>query len=118
MDEVWVRIGLVVAALAVAGLIVLIWRRGVRIPEREIEAPNLDPGLYFFSSGSCSTCESARDELIARAGEGGFEEYVWEREPQIFTDLGIDAVPAVLVMKEGGRGRLYPGQVRKALAGR
>jgi hypothetical protein len=118
MDELWTRIGLVVTILAFAGLIVLMQRRRHRVPDRDIEAPRLDPGLYLFSSITCSTCEVAREKLIAGTGEEGFHEYVWERDPEVFTELGIDAVPAVLVMREGGRGRLYPGRVDKALANR
>lgn len=118
MDDLWTRIGLVVTFLAFAGLIVLIRRGRLRIRDRDVEAPGLDPGLYLFSSITCSTCETAREKLIARTGDEGFDEYVWERDPEIFAALGIEAVPAVVVMREEGRGRLYPGSVEKALANR
>jgi hypothetical protein len=118
MDEIWARIGLLLGALAVAGLTVLVRRSRVRAPEREIRAPELAPGLYLFSSATCSTCEQARRTLVAGVGESGFEEYAWEQRPELFTQLDVTAVPAVLVMREGGRGKLYPGRVEKALADR
>ena len=118
MDEVWARVGLVVAALVVAGAIVYLQRRRLRIPERDVEAPQLAAGLYLFTSATCSTCQAAREKLIARVGDEGFEEFLWEHDRRIFDDLEIDAVPAVLVMKETGRGRVYPGRVEKALANR
>jgi hypothetical protein len=39
----------------------------------------------------------------------------WEREPEQFEALGIEAVPAVLVVDESGNGRLYPGQPPRTL---
>ncbi|MGH3649714.1 MAG: hypothetical protein ACRDU9_03320, partial [Acidimicrobiia bacterium] len=60
----------------------------------------------------------ARRKLDAFLGEGGYREMAWEREPVRFDELGIDSVPAVLVVGEGGRGRLYPGQPDRALVGR
>lgn len=118
MDEIWARIGLVLGALAIAGIVVAVQRRRSRIPEREIVAPQLDPGLHFFSSRACSTCEGARERIVAAVGETGFSEHVWEEDPEVFSELGIDAVPASLVVREGGRGRLYPGNPERALANR
>lgn len=118
MDEIWARVGLVLGALAIAGIVVAIQRRGRRVPERDIEAPRLDPGLHFFSSRGCSTCDGARQKIINAVGESGFTEYVWEEDPGVFGELGIDAVPAVLVVREPGKGRLYPGRPDKALADR
>lgn len=56
--------------------------------------------------------------MVAALGETGFTEYVWEDDPGVFSELGIDAVPAVLVVGEDGRGRLYPGQPDRALDNR
>lgn len=118
MDESLARVGLLLAAFAIAGGIVFVQRRRLRAPQRSVEAPHLEPGLYLFSSATCSTCQSAREKLVAELGVAGFEEFVWERNPEIFNDLEVEAVPAVLVMREGGRGRVYSGQVEKALANR
>lgn len=118
MDEIWARIGLVLGALAIAGAIVAIQRRRGRIPERDIVAPQLAPGLHFFSSRGCSTCEGARERIVAVVGETGFTEHVWEEDADIFSELGVDVVPASLVVREGGYGRLYPGRPDRALANR
>lgn len=118
MDEVWARIGLVVAALAIAGLVIAFQRRRQRIPERDLVASQLTPGLHFFASRGCSTCEGAREKIVSTVGENGYVEHVWEEDPGVFSELGVDAVPAVLVVREGGRARLYPGRPDKALANR
>ena len=112
----WARIGLVGAALAVAGAIALIQRRRALSPVRAVETPGLAPGVYFFSSASCPTCRRARETLDASIGDSGYDELVWEEQPLAFRDIGVDAVPAVLIVGEGGRGRLYPGQPERALA--
>lgn len=118
MDEILARVGLVGGALVVAGAVALILRRRSRAPELDRDVPGFAAGLYLFSSTTCSTCESARNKLTAALGEHGFTEFVWEEEPQVFSDLEIAAVPAVLVVAEAGRGRLYPGQPDEALAAR
>lgn len=118
MDEIWARIGLVLGALAIAGFIVAVQRRRRRVPERDVVAPQLTPGLHFFSSRGCATCAGAREKMVSAVGIDGFTEHVWEEDPGVFSDLGIDAVPAVLVIREGGQGRLYPGRPDRALAKR
>ena len=115
MDDVWVRAGLVIGALALAVAIGLWQRRAVRGPERVISETRLDPGLYLFTSQACPTCAAARSTLEESVGLDGFSEFVWEAEPGRFAALGISAVPAVLLVAEGGDGRLYPGQPRAVL---
>lgn len=112
MDDVWVRAGLVAAALLVVGVIVLILRRTPTPGARRIPVAGLDPGVYLFTSTACVTCKTAREELIAKAEE--FVEIAWEEQPGIFADLEIDAVPAVLVVGEAGSGRLIPGRPGRA----
>lgn len=116
MDEIWVRLGLVAGTLAVAGCVILIQRRRARRPIRTVEVPDKAPGVYFFSSSTCATCEDARDKLDARLGTDGYTEYAWEDNPGPFGDFDVDAVPAVVILEEGGRGRLYSGQPDKALS--
>lgn len=116
MDEVWLRIGLILGALAVAASIALIQRRRARSPVRSVEARGFDPGVYFFSSSACPTCSQARKKLNAALGDKGYIELVWEEEPGVFDDLGVDAVPAVVVVREDGRGKLYPGQPERVLS--
>jgi hypothetical protein len=116
MDEVWGRAGLILGALAVAALVSYAQRRRSRRPYRSVETPDLGAGIYLFSSATCSTCETARNRLEERVGSGRYRELVWEEDAELFGSLGVDAVPTVLVVEAGGRGRLYVGGVEAALA--
>lgn len=117
MDELWARAALVAAALAVAGLVVVLRRRRGPRPVRDLGTVELGEGVYLFSSASCPTCIQARSTLDTRLGDGGYTELSWEQEAPIFADLGVDAVPAVVIVDVRGRARLYPGQPERALDG-
>jgi hypothetical protein len=112
MDEVWLRVVLVSAVFLIAGGIALARRR--HRPVRTIRSLDLAPGVYLFTSDGCDTCATARAKLADSLGEG-FEEFVWEREPEHFGALAVEEVPSVLVVDETGHGRLYPGQPQRAL---
>lgn len=114
MDDIWLRVTVIASVLAVAGLVVFVQRRRAQAPVRAIGSIGLETGVYFFSSATCSTCEAAREKLDAAMGESGYTEFVWEHEPDPFTDLKVDAVPAVLIVRDG-QGHLYPGQPDVAL---
>lgn len=116
MDEIWARAGLVIGALAVAACVTLIQRWRTRRPIRAVDIAGTAPGVYFFSSSTCPTCERAREKLNARLGKHGYTEYAWENDPERFADFDVDAVPTVVILEEGGHGRLYPGQPDKALS--
>lgn len=115
MDDVWVRVGIVAAALAAAAVIALWQRARVRRPVRQVVSGDLEPGVYLFSSESCPTCGLARDDLDRALGQA-YVEVRWEEQPETFSHLGVDAVPAVLIVKTPGLGRLFPGRPDKALA--
>jgi hypothetical protein len=113
MDEVWLRVVLVSTAFLTATGIAKYRRR--RRPVRTIRSLDLAGGVYLFTSEGCETCATARAKLSASLGDREFAEVIWEQEPVQFEALGIDAVPAVLVVDESGHGRLYPGQPHRAL---
>lgn len=116
MSEPWARVAVVAGALALAGMIV-VWRRiRSRRAARDVPTGSLEPGIYLFTSSSCPTCESARDRLRRQVGEEGFEELSWESHPDIFIDSGVDAVPALVVVRSSGLARLYPGASERAVA--
>jgi hypothetical protein len=115
MDEVWARAALVGGALAVAGVVVLVQRLRARPSPRTVAQTGLDPGVYLFTSASCSTCAQARQTLQTELGEDRFYEFAWEEGSETFDRLGIDAVPAVLVVESGGGGTIFPGQPDRAL---
>ena len=115
MDEVWVRVGLIAGTLLVVGVTTVVLRRREAGTPRQVSATGLASGIYFFSSTTCPTCRSARDTLVDRIGEVGFSEIAWEQDALLFSELGVDAVPAVLVVGDGGAGRLFPGQPDRVL---
>ncbi len=115
MDELWARVGLVAGALAVAGVVVLIQRSRATRAVRKVVETGLEPGVYLFTSATCSSCTQARERLEAKLGQDRFRELAWEETSQTFEELGVDAVPAVMVVDDRGRGRIYPGQPDRAL---
>lgn len=115
MNELWVRVALVAGALAIAGVIALIRHRHARTGVHTVDAKSLDAGVYFFSSATCATCVQARAKLDSALGGTGYREFAWENEPDAFTRYGVEQVPALMVVDEGGRGRVYLGQPDRAL---
>ena len=115
MDDVWVRVVLLAGTVLIAGGTTLVLRRREAGTLRQVSGTGLAAGIYFFSSTTCPTCRSAREKMVDRVGEVGFSEIVWEENPRLISELGVDAVPAVLVVGENGAGTLYPGQPDRAL---
>ncbi len=117
MSDVAARALVVLGLVAIAaGVVWAIRRRSqtVRVP---FEQALLGPGIYLFTSVTCSGCEPARRDLIEALGPDGFEEFSWESHPRLFEDLDITAVPATLVVDDSRRSTLYPGPAGPALEG-
>ncbi len=76
---------------------------------------SLPAGAYLFTSGTCEDCLLARAAMNQALGSAGYREIGWESEPEIFETLGIEAVPATLLVAKSGRATLYPGQPGRAL---
>lgn len=115
MDEVWVRLGLIGGALAVAALATAVLRSRMMGRPRALVATGLEPGVYLFSSAACPDCSSVRRALVDELGEGGFLEMSWEQDPGTFHRLGVDAVPATAIVGSDGSATLWPGQPDQAL---
>lgn len=118
MDDVWARIGLIAVVVVVALGVALFQRRRSLNPVRAVDAGDLDPGVYFFSSTGCATCDRARAKLDEALGDSGYTEISWEQDPDPFEEIGVEAVPAVMLVDERGRGRLYTGQPDEAIFNR
>jgi hypothetical protein len=117
MSEVWVRLALILGALALALVTTVVLRGMTRGRAIVIAAAGLRPGVYLFSSATCLDCESARAAIDTRMGPGGFVEIKWEEEPGPFHDLGIEAVPTTVIVHDDGSAEVFPGMPDKALEG-
>lgn len=107
----------VAGALAVAGVIAVIRHRRASAQVPTVQARGFSPGVYFFSSVACPPCEQTRNTLVAALGTSGYEEFVWEHHPETFTEYGVDQVPAIMIVDDGGLGRIYFGQPDPGLLG-
>lgn len=58
---------------------------------------------------------AARTMLDSRLGPDGYTEHAWEEDPSTFQRLGVDEVPAVLVVTKDGSARLFAGDLGAAL---
>lgn len=114
MSEVWLRVAIVAGAVLVSlGLLVILRRRQSELAS--VGARGLSPGMYLFSSSSCVDCLAARGRLEDALGASGFVEILWEDEPVLFAELGIDVVPCTVVVSADGSAARYPGAPEKAL---
>ena len=116
MSEVWLRLAIVVGAIALSLLIVVMTRRR-RARSETSDGRGLDPGVYLFTSATCADCVEVRARLADMLGSVGYVEIRWEDEPDLFTRLGIDAVPCTVVVGGDGSASFHPGMPDRALRG-
>lgn len=114
MDEVLIRLAIVVGSLVVVGAAVALARWRSKAPRRLSET-GLEPGVYLFTSETCPDCAPARETLLSALGSDGFTELRWEDQSEVFKRLGIREVPATLAVETSGDGRLWPGQPDRML---
>jgi len=116
MNEVWLRLTIVIGAVGVSLLIVAMLRRRPAVSGSR-DSGVLAPGVYFFTSSTCADCVGARERLEDMLGSDGYIEIGWEGDPGLFTHLGIDAVPCTVVVGDDGSASLHPGMPDGALRG-
>jgi hypothetical protein len=112
MSDLAARVLVVLGLVAIAGGVVWAIRRRIQTARVPFQQALLGPGIYLFTSVTCSGCEPARRDLIEVLGLDGFEEFSWESHPRLFEDLDITAVPATLVVDDSRHSTLYPGLQR------
>ncbi len=116
MSEFEVRLAGVIGAVLVGIAISLLFRRGSdQRPPIVVRQTRLGVGVYLFTSASCPDCEVARHTLLEAIGPTGYSELTWESDPEIFSELGVDAVPATLIVTHSDGSVLYPGRPDRAL---
>lgn len=104
---------LAILAVVVVAVIYLARRRPV-LTSRELTATGMPRGTYLLTSDGCDTCERAREALTRR--DVHYTELSWQKNPEVFDRLGIDAVPSVVVVGEDGSGRWWRGGVPNKLS--
>lgn len=110
MDDLWTRIGVIAGALLVASMVVAVRRKAALTAPRRLETTGLRPGIYLFTSAACDECQTARAKLEEHVGERGYAEIDWEHSPEVFTGLGIEVVPATMMVAADGSALLWRGQ--------
>lgn len=102
MNEMIVRLGLVVIVVFVAAGVGFVFRRVKRPSHPSINVGDAGdrPGVVIFTSTECSTCKKA----IARLKEAAipFREITNELEPRQFEEWDIVAVPLTAVIDSDG----------------
>ena len=114
MSDLTLRLGIVGAAVVLALVVIAAKRRRPASPG-DVAGNPLSPGVYFFASSTCADCLPARIRLADELGESGFVEVEWEKDPDLFTALGVDVVPCTVVVADDGAARRYPGLPDRAL---
>lgn len=115
MDDLWLRVGLIAGALLVAAAVTIYLRSRFTEAKRSLVETGLQPGVYLFSSSGCSDCQLARQALSDALGDQGFLELRWEDDRDVFHRLGVDAVPATMIVAADGSGTLWSGRAEPAL---
>lgn len=104
-DEALLRLA-VVAAIAAAALFgALLLRRGRSVRRYRVSFEDLGPGLYLFTSITCSTCARMRERLASRPDLIEIT-YEGERFPET-----VRRVPALARVDERGDGWIAYGAV-------
>lgn len=115
MSEVGLRLAIVVGGVLLALIMIVALRRRPMVAALDHGA--LDGGVYLFTSSSCSDCAGARARMEEVLGSTGFVEISWEDHPELFTQLGVDAVPCTVVVGDDGSASLHPGMPDHLLRG-
>lgn len=106
------RIWLVLALAALVIVLIVVLRRRPVVRGRQIDRSTLPGGVYLLTSDGCDTCERARTTLTRH--QVAYTELTWQKNPELFESLGVDAVPSVLLIDRSGAGTWWRGGVPRA----
>ncbi|MFO7293072.1 MAG: hypothetical protein FWJ92_10865 [Actinomycetes bacterium] len=107
------RLIVVAAVTALVVGIVLLLRRRPPVSARRIPVTGLAAGVYLLTSDDCNTCVRARNELVRRGVP--HTELSWQKNPDVFESLNIDAVPSVIEVGGDGSATWWRGGVPRRL---
>jgi thioredoxin-like negative regulator of GroEL len=102
---VLVRLGLLVAAVGLGGLLFALWRRTPRIARLEPAALGFSgPAIVQFGTPECAPCKQARPFLSRAAAESGvaFVDVDVAARPEIASRYRIRSVPLIVVAAPDG----------------
>jgi hypothetical protein len=108
MSDVWIRVVVLIVGLVIVALVTLVLRNSGKRGQ-PIDGPGLAPGVDLFTSATCADCAATREHLLEKLGPSGFLEIEWERDPEVFSRVGIDVVPCTVVVSEDGYATRFPG---------
>lgn len=106
------RLFVVLALAVLVAIVVWALRRRPPIRRRPLTGSSLPAGIYLLTSDGCDTCDRARAQLTERGLT--HTELSWQKNPEVFESLGIDAVPSVLAIDEDGSGTWWRGGVPRS----
>ena len=100
MEDLAVRLIVAVGIAASATGVALASRSGRARRRRPFRSTGLAPGIHLFSSETCPSCERARSILV---GSGlSFVEHSYESDAAVLETNGIERVPTVAWVPDGG----------------
>jgi len=106
-EDVLFRFLIVGGVAVVAGVAALITRRGTSLVRRTVEIPGYGPGIYLFTSSTCSSCGAMAARLSGRNSTTvvSYEEHgpSFPRE--------VARVPALASLDGTGRGWIAYGVI-------
>jgi hypothetical protein len=109
MDEMVVRLVVVLSGTLVVAMVAAVLRSRERRPSRTLANARLPSGIYFFSSRDCAECSTARGRLDRFVGAGGYVEISWDASPGEFDRLNITEVPSTMVVADDGTAVWHSG---------
>jgi hypothetical protein len=112
MDEPILRFLIVLLAASLVTLAGWLARRPRRVGSEPLAHTALEPGVYLFTSGTCSSCEPARAVVAAKYHT--YQEIRWEEGTVEFSRHGIGRVPTLIVVHRDGTGLRWEGVPRAA----
>lgn len=117
-----VRVLLIVGAVAVALTVVRGWAGYLALSRRKsLHTESLGPGpaVVLFTSADCDACDPLRDTVHGSVATDLFQEVKYQENAEQFRSVGINRVPAVVVIDRQGRAvEIFEGPVSPRQLGR
>ena len=117
MTEPTLRLLLVAVAAVLAVGVGVVSGRGAALRRRRLTDTGLEPGIYLFSSPTCTACETVHG-VLDRVVPGRYVTVDWPQDEDRFTALAVDKVPTVVRVNPDGAGWKTQGVISERRARR